>query len=269
MQMRVYIEFVIIDNMVVTSLAACLSYGFTGTRVRKIRVAVAAVAGTVVSVFYPFWSMPTPLIILAKLFVGVVLSAVLYAGVSNVISGMLTFFASTALLGGACFAADCFIEGDLGLALSEPSNIPYCLPSVISAAIYLPSRILISAARKRRAESAYGYDVLITVNGITAKLRGYLDTGNGLEDNGTPVAVVKMSSFVRRFGEGALAAASAEKTAVGVGDASTRLILIKPDRFLLYFDKKRNKHSDVILGVCVGGFSRREDILLPVSVLGG
>ena len=69
--------------------------------------------------------------------------------------------------------------------------------------------------------------------------------------------------------EGALAAASAEKTAVGVGDASTRLILIKPDRFLLYFDKKRNKHSDVILGVCVGGFSRREDILLPVSVLGG
>ena len=105
MQMRVYIEFVIIDNMVVTSLAACLSYGFTGTRVRKIRVAVAAVAGTVVSVFYPFWSMPTPLIILAKLFVGVVLSAVLYAGVSNVISGMLTFFASRRAKN-ICFMSD-------------------------------------------------------------------------------------------------------------------------------------------------------------------
>ena len=100
-------------------------------------------------------------------------------------------------------------------------------------------------------------------------MRGYLDTGNGLEEDGIPIAVTKLNVFLNKFGADALETAYAEKTVAGIGDAQARLILVKPDKFLLYLDKKRNKYSDVILGITASGFRRTEDMLLPVSVLGG
>ncbi len=267
--MKVYIEFFVIDNVVTTSLASCLSYNFIGIKIRRLRVLIVTVAGTLVSVFYPFWSLPTPLIVIAKLLIGMILSLILFAGIFNIAFGALSFFGATALLGGACIAADCFISGDLGLALSSPSRLPYCLPSAVSLVIYIPARCILSSARKRRAESSYGYDVYVTIGNRTVKMRGYLDTGNGLEEDGIPIAVTKLNVFLNKFGADALEAAYAEKTVAGIGDAQARLILVKPDKFLLYLDKKRNKYSDVILGITASGFRRTEDMLLPVSVLGG
>lgn len=267
--MKVYIEFFVIDNVVTTSLASCLSYSFTGIKTRKARVLTVTVAGTLVSVFYPFWSMPTPLIVTAKLLIGIILSLILFAGIFNIAFGALSFFGATALLGGACLAADCFIAGDLGLALSSPSQLPYCLPSAVSIMIYIPAKFIMSNARKRRAESSYGYDVYVTIGTKTVKMRGYLDTGNGLEEDGIPIAVTKMNVFVDKFGIAVLDEAYAEKTVVGIGNSKAHLILVKPDKFLLYLDKKRNKYSDVILGITASGFRRSEDMLLPVSVLGG
>ena len=107
--MKVYIEFFVAENVVVTVLISGLAYRFLGMRPRKLRTALAAIAGTLASVFYPFWELPTPLMALAKLLVGVALSALLFTGVCNVPMGVLCFFASTALLAGATLAADCFI----------------------------------------------------------------------------------------------------------------------------------------------------------------
>ena len=120
-----------------------------------------------------------------------------------------------------------------------------------------------------RAESAFICSASVRVGGVTARVRGYFDTGSGLEENGVPIAVIKLVSFVRLFGADALIASHGKKRVCGVGGVQTELILVKPQEFLLYFDKKRNKHSDVILGVSVGGFRRNEDMLLPVSMLGG
>ena len=161
------------------------------------------------------------------------------------------------------------VRGDLGLALSSPSGLPYFVPSAIAIAVYIPARVITAAARKMRAESAFICSASVTVGGVTARVRGYFDTGSGLEENGVPIAVIKLVSFVRLFGADALIASHGKKRVCGVGGVQTELILVKPQEFLLYFDKKRNKHSDVILGVSVGGFRRNEDMLLPVSMLGG
>lgn len=266
--MKVYIEFVVIDNVVVTVLSSYLAYTFTGIRPKRLRTAATAIAGTLVSVFYPFWSLPTPLIVLAKILVGVLLSVVLFVRVCNVPLGALAFFASTALLAGASVAANCFISGDLGLALSS-HYLPYCLPSAVSVLIYIPTAAVIKAARKKRIENSFRRKVMVTIRGTTAEMTGYIDTGNGLEDDGVPIAVVKLSSVIGKFGDDVLLRYSSGSKIVGGIGGETRLILIKPDKFLLYFDKKRNKYSDVILGISACGFGRNEDMLLPVSVLGG
>ena len=267
--MKVYIEFFVADNVIVTYLTASLAYAFVGLKTRRLRSAAVSVAGTLASVFYPFWIMPTPLIALSKVVIGIALSVVLFAGLRNIAFGTLCFFASTALLGGATLAAECMVRGDLGLALSSPSGLPYFVPSAIAIAVYIPARVITAAARKMRAESAFICSASVTVGGVTARVRGYFDTGSGLEENGVPIAVIKLVSFVRLFGADALIASHGKKRVCGVGGVQTELILVKPQEFLLYFDRKRNKHSDVILGVSVGGFRRNEDMLLPVSMLGG
>ena len=77
--MKVYIEFVIIDNLVLTSSIAGLSYAACGKRVHKRRTAAAAAIGTVISVFYPFWDLITPLLVAAKIAVGLLLGILLFA----------------------------------------------------------------------------------------------------------------------------------------------------------------------------------------------
>ncbi len=267
--MKIYIEFFVADNIVVTALTASLSYAFTGLRTRRMRAAAVAVAGTLAGVFYPFWIMPTPLIVLSKAALGIAFSVILFCGIRNPLFGALCFFASTALLGGVTLMAECLLWGDIGLALSSPSRLPYFVPSATSLLVYIPARFVIAAARKKRAESAFGCTALVTVDGCSARLRGYFDTGSGLEEKGIPVVIIKLSSFVGSFGTGALTKRTGVKTVCGVGGACSRLILIKPDGFLLYFDKIRNKYSDVMLGVSAAGFRREEDMLLPVSMLGG
>ena len=59
------------------------------------------------------------------------------------------------------------------------------------------------------------------------------------------------------------------KTINGVG-ASSKLFLLKPERFILYSDKKKNKHNiDVTLGVSEADFDCSADMLLPPSLIGG
>lgn len=264
--MKVYIELFVVDSAVVTSLSACLTYRLVGCKTRPARVFAVTALGTMLSAAYPLLPLPVAAMIALRVVTGLALSALLTVGVCNPPAGTLAFFGATATFAGACVAAG---SAAAGLGLSDPSRLPYLLPSCVAAVMYLPAELAAGAIRRRFAERELGVDVCVTIGGRTARMRGYIDTGNGLSECGTPVAVVKMSSFVREFGASALSTHSVGKAAAeGVG-GGTRLILIKPDKFLLYFDKKRNKYSDVILGISASGFARNEDMLLPVSVLGG
>ena len=270
--MKVYIEFVIIDNLVLTASIAGLSYAAAGMRVHKRRTAAAAVVGTVISVFYPFWSLATPLLIVAKLTVGILLGVIMFARLQKPVLGVTLFFLQTAAVGGLCFFVNYLITGDIGEALTGTPVLPYCVPSAIGAAAFFIGRYAVRVAKRKRAEAAYKYDVGIVMNGITAIMKGYLDTGNCLFDEKTslPIIVIKLSSLCKAFGRGeTINKVAGYKIAQSVGKVETKLFLIKPDKFILYSDGKMNKYSDVMLGITETGFSRKEDMLLHPSVIGG
>lgn len=270
--MKVYIEFVIIDNLVLTSSIAGLSYAACGKRVHKRRTAAAAAIGTVISVFYPFWDLITPLLVAAKIAVGLLLGILLFARLDRAVLGVLMFFAQTAVVGGVCVFANYLVTGDMGAALTGVPVLPYCVPSAIGAALFFVFRAVFRAAGRRRTASAFVYSVAVTIGGRTARMRGYLDTGNGLYDEKTslPVVVVKLSSLADAFGRRAVVGRICGcKTAEFVGGGKSKLFLIKPDKFLLYSGKKANKYSDVMLGVSERGFGRGEDMLLHPSLVGG
>lgn len=270
--MKVYIEFVIIDNIVLTSSIAGLSYASVGMRVHKRRTAVAAAIGTVISVFYPFLTLATPLLIVAKLTVGVLLGIILFARLQKPVLGVVLFFVQTAVVGGLCIFVNYLITGDIGDALTGTPILPYCVPSAIGAALFFVARYAFRAAKRRRTEASFVYDVEVTVGGTTVVMKGYLDSGNFLYDEKTslPVVIVKLSSLYRAFGrDKTIASIEGYKIAQSIGSIRTKLFLIKPDKFILYSEQKMNKHSDVMLGATETDFSRKEDMLLHPSVIGG
>lgn len=261
--MKVYIEFFVIDNIVTTAAAAWLSYAFFGMRVRKARLAAAVTAGLAASIVYPYVHLPLYITVPEKMILGILLSEILFFGLKKTIPSAAVFFACTALIGGACFAASCIADG------SSDGALPYLVPSAVAAAVAVPVRFLIDGARKKYAEMKFGCEAEITVGEKTAKMSGFIDSGNGLTDNGLPVAVVKMTAFAEAFGTEMLVNAENRLRAKALGGKGESLILIKPRKIRLYYGGKANTYKDVMLGVSALGFDREEDILLPSSVLGG
>ena len=257
--MKVYIEFFIIDNLVVTSAIVWLSYSFFGMRVRMTRGAVAALAGLAASAAYPYADLPRYFTVSVKLAEGVLLSGILFYGLKKAAPSVAAFFVSTALIGGACYAASCAVDG---------GTLPYLVPSVISVCVAAPVKFLICEARKRYAAMRFVCDADVVVGEKRARLRGFIDSGNALTDGGIPVAVIKMSSFAAAFGTDGLTESTERKFARALGGGE-KLILVKPCKIRLYYGEKPNKYKDVTLGVSALGFNREEDILLPSSVIGG
>lgn len=269
--MKVYIEFVIIDNLVLTASIAGLSYAIAGKRIHKRRTLAASVIGTALSITYPFWMLPTPLLIVAKLAVGVLLAVILFARLERPVLGIILFFAMTGAVGGLCLFVNYIAAGNIASALLGAPVLPYCVPAAIGAATFFTARTVLGAAKRRRTRSAYIYDVCVTLNGKAAKLKGYLDSGNLLyDDAGLPIIVTKLSSLERAFGRREIMGLVGGYKAINsVNGSAGKLFLIRPDKFLLYSGKKTNTYSDVMLGVCVRGFDRGEDMLLHPSIIGG
>lgn len=267
--MKVYIELFVIDNIVTSTAAAWLSYAFFGMRIRKARTAAAVAAGLAESVIYPFVSLPAYIVVPAKLISGILLSEILFCGLKKTFPSASAFFASTALIGGTCFAVSCFASGTSSAALNEAYSLPYLVPSVIAFVVALPTKFLIDEARKKYTEMKFRCEAEVTVENKTAKLVGFIDSGNGLTDNGLPIAIIKMTVFTEAFGTDVLYHSAGIKRAVALGGSGESLILIKPDKIRLYYGEKANTYKDVMLGVSALGFNREEDMLLPSSVLGG
>lgn len=269
--MKVYIEIVMLDNLVMTSSIAGMSYASLGIRVHKFRTAMAAMLGTIISLTYPFWKMATPLMIIAKLAVGCILGLILFAGLEKPLLGIVVFFVQTALVGGICIFANYLITGDVGDALTGVPVLPYAVPSCIAALTFFFVRSIIRIAKRKRTDAGYKFDVEMSLGGKTARLKGYLDTGNSLYDDCTslPIVVVKLSSLDSAFGHAAVIGSIVGYKRIETVSGHGKIFLIRPDNFRLYSGEIMNKYSDVMLGVTELGFSRKEDMLLHPSVVGG
>lgn len=261
--MKVYIEIVMLDNLVVTSCIAIMAYVALGMRVHKFRTAFAAIVGTIISISYPYWDISLPLMIIAKIAVGSLLGIILFLKLEKSLLGIFVFFVQSAAICGLCMFAQYLIAGD--------GAMPYALPSCIAGAACFILCAIMRIARKKRTEAKYRFEAEITLRGKTARMKGYLDTGNSLYDDSTflPIIVVKLSSLEKAFGRAAIISSISGYKRIETASGSGRIFLIKPEDFRLYSDGVMNKNRDVILGITEREFLRKEDMLLHPAVMGG
>jgi len=285
--MAVYVEYVLIDNFVITALLCLISAYLCAYKVKRIRVIGAAAVGTAVALFLPFvgnlWAL---FAIRAGLCAVIVIIMAAPRRLRAVLKYGAVFLGMTFLFGGALFAAGYIIMGDVYAALTVPfADMPLGAVLGGAAVVFWVARRMALHIKRARTESAFAAQAVFEVMGKTHKVRGFIDSGNGLYDTktGLPVIVVGLKTFLNTFdpsglikvagGEGEGVCKGARYIEVETVTGKDRLLLLPCDKFVLYPGDNPNtiyKAFDVMVGVRAnrGTVGANYDAILHPCMLG-
>lgn len=199
--MTLYIEYVLLDNIVIDYLLIKLMATTFKEKYSRIRIALSLVVGVVGAIFLPYIIKYRILSIFYRLLICTTMILLLkrYVGFVHYIKHLLAFIGFTALLGG-------LILGTLNLF-----NIPYTISGVMYYSLELPMGLfvllmmlglllikkILLVVSKGLKEQNYIYDTIIEDNGVAITTRGYVDSGNMININGEGVSVISCDTFLK------------------------------------------------------------------------
>lgn len=203
--MTLYIEYVLLDNIVIDYLLIRLIANTFRERYSRIRIVLSLVVGVVGAIFLPFIIKYRVLSIIYRLLICTTMILLLkrYAGFVSYLKHFLAFIGFTFFLGGT-------ILGVLNLF-----NIPYTISGIMYYTLELPmgifvlfimlgllliKKILLVISRSLK-ERNYIYETIIEDNGVAITTRGYVDSGNMININGEGVSVISCDTFLKLYGD--------------------------------------------------------------------
>ncbi|MCL2821830.1 MAG: sigma-E processing peptidase SpoIIGA [Firmicutes bacterium] len=276
----VYIEYVIIDNLVITALIALASYSVLRVKLSKKRIAAASILGTIVAIFYPFMRFRFAFLLLIRVALAAILSFILFYKKSKLIKSAIVFLLVTATVGGLIFMVGFVISGDAVTALINPiAQFPIGLIFIIPLSIYFPIKKLTISIAKSRQKKEFNYAFEISVFDKTLSGTAFLDSGNMLFDDQSGLAVVVASERlclkilspqqIVKLAQGneKQICTSARFITVNTIAGTNKLLLIKPQKFKLYTADKQNIIKDIMLALSFKNLGDNTDILLSPLVL--
>lgn len=257
--MSIYIEFVIIDNLLFTSMICFASYVLIKQKPVYLRIAIASVVGTIVAIFYPF-VQNIVLLILIKILLCLTETVILFR--KHKVLGCLSFLCCTFALGGAQFCIGYAYFGSVEAALTLPiSDLPLSLlvfPPFVLTAVGVK---FISKLRKKNSLDGFRFVTELTVYGQKVKIEGMVDTGNAVED----VIFLSEKKAFEVFSPEVLIKMFASKQSIIVTTASgNKKIAVSECVLVLYSGKDEHILSQAKVGICP---LQGVEALLPLSVL--
>ena len=255
--MTVYVEYVLIDNFVIDLLIFKTAFKITGKNVSPARLVACSLLGAVFALLYPLITENVFIVTAAKILFGLFLtfcaakfsSAKDYATFTAVFLG-LTFFVGGIIIG---------VFSLLGLDYSGEYSI---------ALMIMPVLITLSAVKKlvtyfyrRKDVSGLTVNLELVCGEVTAKLKGFFDTGNGLYADFSPVIVVTKSAVAPLINPIFMKSVKYIALATAVGE--DKKISFKPDAVVIYSGGKKNIFNNVRVCVVDKAFSGFDAILHP------
>ena len=260
--MTVYIEYVIIDNFAFTFALGALSQRVSGISVQKLRVVVASLFSTIVTLFYPFITS-TIALMLVKVALWILLSLILFYKLQRTLKCAIIFLLLTFLFGGIIFGINFLITKSAYDALRlKVTSFPLgILPLALVLGYTLVKKMSTSIKRTKDAQS-YIYSFELTLLGKKIKSKGLLDTGNRLYDDKRclPIVIISAKRIIEILSDeqiGYLLRGQGEKIQDGarylnvtsVTEKSGKILLLYPQKFVLYYSNKNNIICNVTVGV--------------------
>lgn len=260
--MSAYIEYVILDNFCITFSLGYLTNKLAMHRVNFLRCLLAAFVGTAVAVCYPFIK-GDGLLLATKFVLWLLLCVLLFGGKQRFVFCSLMFLILTFVFGGCvlmvALAAGDSLESVMRINLSEfpIGALLFCCLMCVTVI-----RGLIVKLYAKRDISKVIYDFKLKLFGKELLCKGLMDTGNRLYDhkNKLPVVVFSAKSLVGVLSDeqfSVLFSGGGESLQKGarymqietVAGGVNKILLVKPDEFVLYLGHRKNILCDVMIGV--------------------
>ena len=261
--MVVFIEYVVVDNLIIDYLMLKATFILTGAPLKKRRLFLCSILGAVVSLVYPLLSHLTILQTIVKILSGllIVLLANQYKSLKSYYVNTVIFFCFTFITGGA-------ILGVFSLFNIEPSGEISVALMVIP--VYLILRGLTQVVHyffSRSTMASFTYKVKVKARDKITVWRGFLDTGNNLYDGDRPVVVCDKRVFMAILGDN-VAKVKMKKLDLITASGKSRNFSFELDELILYLDGKENKFNNVTLCVSKQNCGDDFDIILHPQLLG-
>ncbi len=276
--MSVYIEPLIVQNLVLTYLIGATSYRLLRLQKDVARLALAAMTGCAASLFYPLLSWPVAAVIAVKLALGLLLGAELFVGKCRYWRGMGAFLAAALMFGGAVFAVGCLRFRSVLQAATTPLRVSWWACVAAALILYHAVRAAVVAYHRRADTSRLVYRYRCVLSGREVCGNGFLDTGNRLYDTrtGLPVVVLGLKNVLTALSDEQAAQlitghvervfAGARRIACGSVGGKSSMWVIAPEKFEVYTSADKNIVINVMVGLsytALGGNDTYDAILHP------
>ena len=195
--MTIYIEYVIIDNLVINTLILLLTKTILHKKTSKIRIFLSSLLGTLVALVSPL--MPTVNNSILKIPLGVcmVMLAFKTESIKQLLITFLVFVICTFALGGACFGIMQAVGIDVIISNGITYNYKYPVGAVLlicTTTFVAIKNIVIYLYQKKKQERFY-YDITLFVNDKKITAVAFLDTGNKLAVDKKSVSIINYKTF--------------------------------------------------------------------------
>lgn len=259
--MTVYIEYVLVNNFIIDFLLLKATFKTTGLSVSSKRLFFCALFSATATLLFPLISLRAIITTPLKICFGaliVALSAKFQTPKSYYVN-LTVFFFYTFLTGGALMGVYSLlnipINNELLVAVS-------CLPVYL---VYLFARKVVEFIYRKKHVQAFVMDVEITVNGKTKKCKGFLDTGNGVYDDGSPVVFMSKNLATCFFSGDKLP--KIKYVNVNTVVSGGQKIALKTSRLTVYNSDKPNIHYNITACVSDKGFEDGYEVILHPALL--
>ena len=271
--MTVYLEYAIIDNLVINTLLLWFTFRTVKQAAPKWKILLSAVAGTVFALVLPLVNVAlsgvtagagaAAVMVLLKIFVGALMVFIVqHKSFVRYILFLLIFVAYTFALGGAIYGVTHATSALPKAVTSVPIGVFIGAGTVFLWVLFK----LIKFLNVRHSINNYLRDVIITYKDNKFKITSYLDTGNRLIDpkSNAPVVIITMSLFLKMFPDVSVDRILLNKLCkenitdghyinFSTVDRESKMFVFRPSAFEVV-DKRTKKNCDVRLGVSMKGF---------------
>ena len=283
--MEVYIEYAIIDNLVMNAILLHLSFYINQLKYKKWQLILSNILGTICSILIPLFIIPNALLLAIK--IALAMSMIFVATgkikIKKYILILLTFLTLTFLLGGLCFGVieilGLKVDGG-GVLLFNDFSFPMSILIVVIACYVWVIKLLVHTIKNRLSISSSFVDVDVRKDNVCVHLLGYIDTGNfACDKNGNSLIFISPRMFHRLFPKIDITKFVLQK--IGQDDIAgsyytkindvtkNNITLVVPiDNIEVNVGNKNKSTKNVFVAVSQNNFGGEFDILLSPQFIG-
>ncbi|HEY8443257.1 MAG TPA: sigma-E processing peptidase SpoIIGA [Clostridia bacterium] len=266
--MEVYIEYVILDNFFITLAILIITSKCLHIELSWQRGLIASSFGTLCAVLIPIIRAHNILLILLKITSGALICLVVPKKLTfkKYLSFFATFLGVTVFLGGLSVAVIYMLTEDLSSAfrVNYFKDFPIgVIIAVLVLAVFFGVRFFVFNFRVKNLRP-FLRKMEIFYQGKSISLNGLIDSGNNLydPDSNLPVVVVNKRTIFNLLSDEAVISLAkgglknAKTISYGTASNISQMLILKPDKILIYSGDQVNTIYDVMLGFAqntVGG----------------